>query len=107
MAEPQYNKYMAYYSKERIMYSEGYQNLPFSYQYKNSHVSHNHIIPADENIKNALMSLHLYQKIYMEGYLVFVNGPYGNYSSLSRTDVGYSGSAGPFSGSCEVFYVKN
>ncbi|OGH94416.1 MAG: hypothetical protein A2039_03455 [Candidatus Melainabacteria bacterium GWA2_34_9] len=105
MALPEYSKYRNFHSSERVMYwDSGMGIIPLSKEeYKDSY-SHNHLIPANTNIRNALMSLHLNEKVYLEGSLVFVNskGMVDWNSSLSRTDKGF---VGIFGGSCEIFYV--
>jgi len=105
MALPEYSKYRNFHSVDRIMYwDSGMETIPLSKEkYKDSY-SHNHLIPANINIRNALMTLKLNEKVYLEGSLVFVNskGMIDWNSSLSRTDKGF---VGIFGGSCEIFYV--
>lgn len=84
-------------------------NTPLDSSYINSHISHTHIIPANNNIMAAMLKLKLYDKVKIEGELVDMNyyapnrpTPVKYYTSLSRTDVD-SSSRG--SGACETLYV--
>ena len=72
--------------------------------YISQHSSNHHIIPANDNIRNAILFAKKHDKIYLEGYLVNVSGKYRNgnvhwRSSLTRTDTG--------KGSCEILYVTS
>ncbi len=100
MAEPEYDKHMSYHSSGRYLSWHYKPEFPFTYQFLNSHASHNHIIPAGDNILKALKSLKNKEKVYMEGYLVNVKEKetYSWHTSLSRHDTE--------AGACEVFYVK-
>lgn len=103
MAEPEYDKYMSYSSSGRFLQWNYRMDFPFTFDFLNSHVSHNHIIPANENILNAVKSLKIKEKVYIEGYLVNVKSESDNYkftwfTSLSRYDTS--------AGACEVFYVN-
>lgn len=84
----------------------------WSVDYVGSHTSHNHIIPASNNIMSVLYSIKKYDVVKMEGYLVDVykDGKVVSMTSLSRSDInetsrGYE-SYNP-GGACEVFYVKS
>jgi len=64
--------------------------------------SNNHIIPASENLLNAVLSMRPNDVVELSGYLVNLTGSKGKgvshwNSSRTRTDWG--------DGSCEVFYV--
>ena len=72
--------------------------------YISTHSSNHHIIPANKNIRNAILFAKKHDKIFLEGYLVNVSGKYNNKnvhwrSSLTRTDTG--------KGSCEIMYVTS
>ena len=72
--------------------------------YISTHSSNHHIIPANDNIRNAILFAKKHDKIYLEGYLVNVSGRYRNKnvhwrSSLKRTDTGKD--------SCEIMYVTS
>ena len=73
-------------------------------QYISTHSSNHHIIPANNNIRKAVLSTKKNNAIVLEGYLVNVSGKYkgGNVtwrSSKTRTDTG--------NGSCEIMYVTS
>ena len=73
-------------------------------QYISAHSSNHHIIPANNNIRKAVLSTKKNDAIVLEGYLVNVSGKYkgGNVtwrSSETRTDTG--------NGSCEIMYVTS
>ena len=70
--------------------------------YMSTHSSNHHIIPANDNIRKAVIYAKKNKKIVLSGYLVNVSGKYRNRNifwrtSLSRTDTG--------NGSCEIMYV--
>lgn len=105
MAEPEYDSLMKYSSSGRFLHwnYNNSKSFPFSYRFLNSHVSHNHIIPANNNILQILKSVKIKEKLYMEGYLVNVYSKYGKgefhwNTSLSRYDTE--------AGACELLYVK-
>lgn len=58
-----------------------------------------HLVPASQNLKRALLSLDAGDIVQLEGFLVNIRGPEGQYwrSSLTRRDTG--------GGSCELLYV--
>lgn len=67
------------------------------------HSSNNHIIPANDNVKEALNKVKTDDLIIIEGYLVKVDGRENGKivfwnTSLTRSDTG--------DGSCEVIYAK-
>jgi hypothetical protein len=68
-----------------------------------SHSANVHIIPANDNVWKAAIKVGKNDRVYMEGYLVYIMATKGSArhpwnSSLSRTDSGDH--------SCEVFYVE-
>jgi len=103
MADAQYDKYMTYRSANRFLNWNYTKEFPFSYDYLNSHVSNNHIIPSSNNILKVLKSVKLKENIYLEGYLVNLridnkDSAFIWNTSLSRND--------KEAGACELFYVK-
>lgn len=75
------------------------------YNYLKSHVSHNHIIPANKKILKALKAVKRGQIIKLDGYLVDVydsNIDKFAMTSLSLTDTNESARGG---GACEIMYV--
>ena len=72
--------------------------------YISTHSSNHHIIPANDNIRKAVLFAKKNDLIILEGYLVNVSGKYKNgnvvwRSSKTRTDTG--------NGSCEIMYVTS
>lgn len=72
--------------------------------YISTHSSNHHIIPANNNIRKAVLSAKKNEKIILEGFLVNVFGKYKGRninwrSSKTRTDTG--------NGSCEIMYVTS
>ena len=93
-----------------ITYTDGYRSCRYTIinnqqfynnGYTTSHISNNHIIPANDNIKKALEEIHENDDVYLEGYLVDIEALLKNdqvwkwNTSLIRTDTG-----------CEIIYVK-
>lgn len=80
------------------------QECPISQKYISTHSSNHHIIPANDNVRKAVLSAKKNEKIVLEGFLVNVSGDYKNgnvswRSSNTRTDTG--------NGSCEIMYVTS
>ena len=77
----------------------------------NKFITHNHIIPATDNVASALLSLSKWDIAKIDGYLVDITHPDGTKSltSLSRTDNNHDGrvdkNSGDGSGACEIIYV--
>lgn len=72
--------------------------------YINSHVSNNHLIPADFSVSHKVKKIRKGDHVKIKGYLVSVYGKrygreYAWESSTSRTDEG--------NGACEVIYVTD
>jgi hypothetical protein len=67
--------------------------------YITSHISNNHIFPANENIYDAVAHIGKGREVLLAGYLVSATEPNGRtvVSSLTRTDAE--------AGACECFYV--
>lgn len=75
---------------------------PLREDYISRHSSNNHIIPADPNVRRAVLRLKIGAPALLEGFLVNVDGSYRGSpvwwnTSLTRDDTGAH--------SCEVFYV--
>jgi hypothetical protein len=66
-----------------------------------THSANMHMIPADDTVRNTLLSLHVGEVVTLNGYLVEVNGKNGYYwkSSLTRNDTGAH--------ACEVVFVNS
>lgn len=78
-------------------------SAPIDPKYVQSHMSNNHMIPSNKNIRKALKYAGKGDLIEIEGYLVYVTGTTknkgaGNWnSSLKREDDG--------NGACEIIYI--
>ncbi len=105
LAEPEYDRYMTYSQGKRYCSAQSGKDAPLDFNSQINHWSNNHIIPATENVHNAIKSLKNKEKVVLKGSLVNVqfesNGQEYMFlkSSLSRTDSGYD--------ACEVFYVNS
>lgn len=103
LAEPEYYKYMAFSQYNRFCYPKIKEGSPLNgdYSYLNPHLSNNHIIPANENVKKAVEAIKTGDKIVLKGLLVNVdlNGNFILKTSVSRTDES--------DGACEIIYVKS
>ncbi|MEI8389381.1 MAG: hypothetical protein WCG23_05800 [bacterium] len=100
---PENQKGISYTQSNRWYYYQYDKTFTLSPSYIVSHSANHHIIPANKNVFNAIDKVRTGEKIYMEGYLVYISGTVGNgnihwNSSLTRDDSG--------DGACEVFYVK-
>jgi hypothetical protein len=103
LAEPEYEKYIKYSQSNRWYFYKYKPEIPSDNSYIISHSANNHIIPANENVRRAVMMIKKKDKVVLEGLLVNLKGTYKGgaatwNSSLSRTDTG--------DGSCELFYVN-
>ncbi|MDA3813892.1 MAG: hypothetical protein PF570_06520 [Candidatus Cloacimonetes bacterium] len=73
-------------------------------KYISTHSSNHHIIPANDNIRKAVLFVKKNDIIVLEGFLVNISGKFKDdnvswRSSQSRTDTG--------DGSCEIMYVTS
>ena len=75
----------------------------FDMDYVGEHFANMHICPSNDNIRNGVKKVKHRDLVYMEGYLVYINGTEDDgksffwNSSLTRTDKG--------NGACEVMFV--
>ena len=99
-ATKDYDKYVSYRSSQRWLTPHIKNDSVYDWDYIKVHSSHNHLIPANKNVYNAVKGLRNKQKIKLTGYLISVNLDGRNIwsSSLSRDDWGDH--------SCEVMYVN-
>lgn len=113
LADPDFfKKYIKIYSQKvevtgsRRLNWQWKSNIPLTGEYINSHISHTHIIPANNNIMAAMLKLKLYEKVTVEGELVDIIYPNTKipkyYTSMSRKDTDASSRG---SGACETLYV--
>ena len=79
----------------------GGRNWPIPIDEINENSANTHMIPANDQVRKTLGTVHAGQIVAFSGYLVEVTGPGGERwrSSLSRTDKG--------NGACELVWVEN
>jgi hypothetical protein len=102
LADPNFDKYITYSQRNRWYFYTYKSGSPFDNSFVISHSGNNHIIPANENIREAVKTIKEKDKVVLIGFLVNLKGTYKGQTvtwntSLSRTDTDY--------GSCELFYV--
>lgn len=94
--------YISYSQSGRWYFYRYKAECPVSGNYIATHSSNHHIIPANDNVRRAVLAIRRKEHILLEGFLVNVDGTYKGRavwwrSSLSRSDTG--------DGSCELMYV--
>jgi hypothetical protein len=102
LAEPDFDRYITYSQRNRWYFYTYKSGSPFDNSFVISHSGNNHIIPANENIHEAVKTIKEKDKVVLVGFLVNLKGTYEGQTvtwntSLSRTDTDH--------GSCELFYV--
>lgn len=102
LTDPEVDEHISYSQRNRWFYFKYDGNCPVTKDYIYDHGANTHVIPANKNLRRALRKIRADDTIYMEGYLVYVDGTFKNgevwwHSSLSRNDRG--------DGACEVFYM--
>lgn len=102
LAETEYAPYITYSQSNRWYFYQYKPDSPFENSYVISHSSNNHIIPANENILEAVKTIRKGDRIVLEGFLVNIKGTYEGRpvtrtTSMTRKDTG--------DGSCEIVYV--
>ena len=103
LAESEYDRYISYRQSNRWYFYQYKEGSPFDNSFVISHSANNHIIPANENIHEAVKTIGGKDVVVLEGFLVNIKGTYKGQpvtwnTSLSRKDTG--------NGSCELFYVS-
>jgi len=104
LADEYYDDYIEYNQLDRYLIYNFTSDCNLSSEYIGTHLSNNHIIPANSNINKGLSKLKKNDICYLEGKLVnfFIlkNEERITFmeSSLVRTDTG--------DGACETFYVE-
>jgi hypothetical protein len=100
----------------RMLETSALPSHTIAFDYMREHSSHTHLIPKDINVMSALLTLHKYENVKLDGYLVDVLLPkgYTAYTSDTRDDTDPTSrgiqilmdenSAGG-GGSCEIMYV--
>lgn len=88
-----------------VSYSYRYDQVRLSGEYMSSHISNNHIIPANEAVYQKIKNYKINRRIHLKGYLVRAYVPIGSGkefrvmdSSMTRKDSG--------DGACEIIYVE-
>lgn len=88
-----------------VNYSYSYDEVSLSSEYMSSHISNNHVIPANEEVYQKIKNYKINRRIHLKGYLVKVYVPASDGksfnsmdSSMIRTDSG--------DGACEIIYVE-
>lgn len=80
------------------------EQLGYNFDDLESHISHTHLIPANDNIKTALYSIKKYDIVELEGELVnIILGKETIETSIERDDDDGSSSG---DGACEIMYLK-
>jgi hypothetical protein len=102
LAEPDNERYVSYSQSDRWYFFEYKPDSPFKGSYIIDHSSNNHIIPSNENVRKAVKSIKVNEKVILEGCLVNLTGNYEGQrvwwnTSLSRNDSGDH--------SCELLYL--
>lgn len=80
--------------------------MPVSWSYTTTHISHTHLIPASINVMKALLTIKKYDHVKLDGYLVDIYTDKNEevaLTSMSRED---TNSTSRGYGSCEDLYVK-
>lgn len=79
------------------------------FSYIKSHIAHTHLVPANDNVMSALLTIKKYDKVKLDGYLVDLYFSKGGkaLTSISRTD-NNAGSRGRNNGggACEIMLVE-
>lgn len=121
VAKPETLKYVRFQSKKILSSARQLRPIPtfgnswnsvdnyfksknLSLDYFFTHMSHVHIIPANNNVMSALMQLKKNNTVKLDGYLVdlFYDGQFIR-TSLSRSDTNPTSRG---NGACEIMYVK-
>ena len=107
LAEPENYKNIKFTSAFRMMMPSVEREINLERDYVQTHCSHNHIIPSNSEILDAVRNLKVNEKVILRGYLVEVKIKTSQMqtvwkSSLRRDDHLLNSGAG-----CEVFYVTD
>jgi hypothetical protein len=102
LAGHEYSRYITYNQSNRWYFYQYKAGSPFDNSFVISHSANNHIIPANENILEAVKTIGETDEVVLEGVLVNIKGTDRGQTvtwntSLSRMDTG--------DGSCELIYV--
>jgi len=103
LSKEEAKKHIRYSQNNRWYYFYYDEESPYDCAFISAHSANMHILPANENIRNAVLSVCVGDYIRLKGYLVNIDGKRSDgqivywRSSLSRNDTG--------DGSCEVMWV--
>ncbi len=78
------------------------ENFLVTREYVRSHSCNNHAVPRNENIKQALKKIKKYDLVYIEGFLIDIDGVMKGNRFFWRTSMTRDDEAG---GACEIIYV--
>jgi hypothetical protein len=103
LTKPELIDKVKYWQSGRWYYYEYNRDFPREKSYIISHSANNHMLPANDKIREALQKLNKHQIVHFEGYLISIDGKVGGRkvtwsSSQTREDSGDH--------SCELFYVN-
>lgn len=102
LAHPEADKHIKYIQQVRWCNYEYSPTAPFNPEYIKSHMSNNHIIPANKNVLAAIKTLGKRDKIEIEGYLVNVQGVREGQDFRMTTSTVRGDSK---ANACEIIYV--
>jgi hypothetical protein len=103
LGNPQVDKWITWWNQsDRTLHFRWEAAPPYTYEYINSHISNNHVIPATKNLEVVLKTLKRNDIVRMDGLLVdartkFLGMEYEVDTSMRRDDSGQ--------GACETFYI--
>ncbi len=103
VSDPAVDKWIEWWQADRWYFYQRPRNAPLSQSYIREHSANVHVIPATQDIADALLQLKTNDMVVMEGLLVDVEGGVAGrtqryHTSLTRSDEGDS--------SCEILYVE-
>jgi hypothetical protein len=99
LSNPAVDQWLSWEQSLRIGHFNWSANTPYTREYINSHAANIHIIPASDNLEQAIGELELNDTALMAGLLVDAYSKEGYIeTSLTREDTGL--------GACEVYYLE-
>jgi len=103
LADPKADDWISWSQNMRWYFYHWSEGTPYSTDYIARHSANVHVVPADKNLKYAVLKLERNDLVLLEGNLVDIDGRKGGstywwHTSLTRDDTG--------DGSCELFWVK-
>lgn len=103
LADPHVDKWIDWSQNTRWYFYHWSEGSPYTNDYILRHSANVHIVPADDNLKRAVLKLSRNNIVLLEGNLINIDTTKGSeshwwHSSLSREDTG--------DGSCELMWVK-